>query len=85
MSEKVLVTSPGCGGCHHVKHELKDMLADGSIREVPVTTDEGKVIAKELGLRQVPECIEIDNGKYTVCDLEDLLDEADERREKAKK
>jgi hypothetical protein len=82
---KALLTSPGCGGCHHVKKELKPLLDDGTIREISVTTEEGKAIAKELGVRQVPECLDMgEDGKYTVCDLEDLLDEADERREKDK-
>jgi len=85
MSEKALLTSEGCGGCHHVKKELKSLLDDGTIREIKTSTEEGKTIAKELGLRQVPECLEKDpSGKWSVCDLEDLLDEADERREKEK-
>lgn len=84
MKEKILLTMESCGGCHHVKKELKPLLDDGTIREVSVRTEEGRTIAKELNLRDVPNCVEIDNGKYTVCDLEDLLDEADERREKDK-
>lgn len=83
MGQKSIITSPGCGGCHAVKEMLKPLLDDGTITEKPVTTDEGKTIAKELNLKTVPECVEQGpDGKWSVCDLEDLLDEADDRRGK---
>jgi hypothetical protein len=79
MSEKALLTSPSCGGCASIKRALKKKLDDGSLRDIPVSTEEGRKIAKELKLGHVPECIEIgDDGSYKTCSLEDLLDEADD-------
>jgi hypothetical protein len=82
--ERAILVSDGCGGCHAVKGILKPMLDDGTIREIKTSTEEGRAIAKELHLHSVPECIEMDNGKWSVCSLEDMLDEADERKEKDK-
>jgi hypothetical protein len=78
MAEKLLLTMDTCGGCQAVKRALKDKLDDGSLREVKASSDEGRKIAKELNLHSVPSCIEYDDGKYKECDLEELLDEAED-------
>ena len=73
MPKTILITQEKCGGCKAVKRALADELTSGSIREVPIESEEGEKIADELELDMVPECVIEDNGKYSKCNLEDLL------------
>jgi hypothetical protein len=74
MTKTLLITQKACGGCAAVKKALKDELSSGEIEEVPIETERGEKIADELGLDMVPECVYDDDGRYSKCDLERLLD-----------
>jgi hypothetical protein len=73
MSKKLLVTQKGCPGCAQVKEMLSEPLHNGELQEVPIESSRGRVIAEELDLDEVPECVEEENGKFTKCNLDALI------------
>lgn len=74
MPKTILVTQRGCPGCSQVKDMLSEGIKKGEIQEIPIESARGRVIAEELDLDEVPECVEEENGKFTRCSLDKLID-----------
>jgi glutaredoxin len=74
MPKKSILVHPSCGFCKATEKILAEKIASGEIGVIDAATKEGYTIAKNLGIKGVPDCVEEqDDGTYKVCNLEDLL------------
>ena len=75
MADKLmLVKHKDCGYCAVMESKLKEKIESGEIGIIDASTKEGYDLAAKLGIGGVPECVKrSDDGTYTKCSLEDLL------------
>jgi len=57
MGEKILLVSPDCPGCEQLRQHLVRLGLVDKYRVIDASSSEGKRIADDLGITQVPNCI----------------------------
>ena len=57
MTEKVILYSPSCPGCEQLRQRLEQLGVLEKFKAIDVTSAEGLRIVKDLGIKNVPECI----------------------------
>lgn len=60
-SKLYLLTSGACPHCKATKEKLKEELNNGTIKEVNILSDKGKIIAKKLDIKGIPTLIKCEN------------------------
>jgi len=73
----IIFSSDDCAACERIKEKLKDI-----VEVIDVTTDEAKeimykMLAQGLKFYDIPQCVRETNGKYELCDVEELIENED--------
>lgn len=63
----MLVVSPDCPHCTHLKSELKERGLLEKVTVIDATTKEGAAFTEKHGIKGVPECVVIEDGNVKVC------------------
>ncbi len=73
-TKTILLVSEACPACTEAETLLEPSIKNGEINVVEVSKDP-KVdqILKQVQVTAVPECIREEDGKFSKCDIEELL------------
>jgi glutaredoxin len=71
-NEVLFITMDGCPFCMALKKAWKPLFEQGIIKEIKVSTPEGREIAEKLGLKYVPACIIKIGDKLKFCEGDEI-------------